>query len=182
MLSLAWAESITQLFLPYDAENGTYRKVLVTITILFTFTMFVSVQSVQVGLRALINDNCTPFQQAKANAWAGRHSNLAGFLGYLTAYTDFPRYFHQFGQTVFTDISLITTLYLAITITITCWFSSDDEQRASTFHKTQRIPSLQISWSVLFGSSSQIKTICLVQFFAWLGWFPFLFYTVTYGY
>lgn len=180
MLALAWVESIAQAIVSYNAVHGAKRMVLVTLSVLLTFSMFVAIQAVQVGLRALVTDNCTSLQQSRANTWAGRHINFAGTLAYLAAYVDLPRYFHGLGKTVFAHTSVPTAVYLMTTVSITCWYTTEQEHRSSKVRTTRRVADSRVIRNVLFGPSSQIRTICLVQFFSWLGWFPFLFYTVTY--
>ncbi|KAH8899815.1 MFS general substrate transporter [Thozetella sp. PMI_491] len=180
ILCLAWADSITPVLLSRDATRGDIQHFLVFFSIALTFTMFVAVQAVQVGLRALITDNCTPIQQARANTWAGRHSNLAGALAYLAAYLDLPRHLPGFGKTVFARTSVVTTVYLAISITITCLCTSEQNHKTSMRQATGRKGNFRILQRILFGPSNQIRTICVVQFFSWAAWFPFLFYTVTY--
>jgi solute carrier family 45, member 1/2/4 len=181
ILSLAWADMITQAVLAHYATEETKRAVLIIFSLLLTFTMFVAINIVQVGLRAVIIDNCTPLQQSEANTWAIRHANFAGALAYLVAYLDLPWHFDEFGKTRFARTSIPTIIYLAISIAITCLYASDQTQKTSKSWTPRRVTSFQILRSALFGSSSNIRNICLVQFFSWLGWFPFLFYTVTYG-
>jgi solute carrier family 45, member 1/2/4 len=180
ILSLAWADSTTQAVLGHYTTEEAKRTILIILSLLLTFTMFVAINTVQVGLRALITVNCTPLQRSNANTWAGRHANFAGVLAYLIAYLDLPRHLDGFGKTRFARTSIPTIVILAITITITCLYASDQAQKTSRSNTPRRVTSLQVIRNALFGPSSQIRTICLVQFFSWLGWFPFLFYTVTY--
>jgi solute carrier family 45, member 1/2/4 len=144
--------------------------------------MFVAMQAVQVGQRALITDNRTPLQQSEANAWAGRHVNFSGTLGYLVAYLDLPRRFRGYGHgnTVFTHTSTPTLAYLAITIAVACYCNPERARKTPNpvlpSHMTTT--TTRTIRNILFGPPSQIRIICLVQFLSWLGWFPFLFYTV----
>jgi hypothetical protein len=171
---------MTQTVLAQQATEEIQGTVVLILSLFLTFTMFMAINIVQVGLRALITDNCTQLEQSKANTWAGRHVNFAGALAYLVAYLDLPRHLEGFGNTRFARASIPTTMYLAISITITCFYTPDQAQKPSTSCTRRRVTTLQVLRSALFGSSSQIRTVCLVQFFSWLGWFPFLFYIVTY--
>ncbi|KAH6648861.1 major facilitator superfamily domain-containing protein [Truncatella angustata] len=184
MLCLAWADSIvnlsTQAFLPRNTSNGVIEATLAIISMLLTFIIFVAIQAIQVGLRALITDNCTPIQQAEANTWAGRHINFAGVLAYLAAYLDLPRHINGIGKTVFAHTSILTIVYLTMTITITCWYSTEKQYAAPTSNRIRHSASFRMLRSLSLGPYTQVRTICVVQFFSWLGWFPLLFYTVTY--
>ncbi|KAH8691328.1 major facilitator superfamily domain-containing protein [Talaromyces proteolyticus] len=184
ILSLAWADTILKMFIQnHEVKDGSYRTIFVIFTILLAFSMFVAIQAVQVGLRASITDNNTPSEQAELNAWAGLHSNFAAVVGNLAAFVDLPKYIHRFGKTVFADTSLLMTVYLVITIVITCWYihEEDDVPTSRQFISSRRRREFfSVMQSVFFGKPNQIKNICIVQFFSWLGWFPFLFYVVTY--
>ncbi|KAI4603051.1 hypothetical protein KJ359_005841 [Pestalotiopsis sp. 9143b] len=86
MLSLAWADAIAGALLPSAAAPDTARTVLVLLSMLLTLAVFVAVQAVQVGLRAMLTDAATPLRQSRANAWASRHVTFSGFLAYFAAY------------------------------------------------------------------------------------------------
>ncbi|KAK7948431.1 uncharacterized protein PG986_009317 [Apiospora aurea] len=153
---------------------------MVMLPVALTFVVFVSIQAVHVGLRALITDDCTPIQQSEANTWAGRHSSLGGALAFLTAYLDLWHGFGRLDKTVFSRASIPTALYLAITIAVTCSFTKERLARSQVQGRKRRPKNLKIMRSIFLGSSAQIRTIYLVQFLNWLGMFPFLYYTVTY--
>lgn len=183
MLCLAWVDSIALAVLlrPQNtvSYDPAYRTILVILAMVFTFTTYVSVQAVQVGLRALITDGSTPLQQAEANVWAGRHVNLAAALGYLTAYVNLPRYIRYTGKTTFAGISVLTAVYLVITIAITCFCNPEKPYIVQKSLSSGHRETIQVIRNVFFGASKQLRLILLVQFLAWFGWFPFLFYTVT---
>lgn len=185
IFSLAWAESITQLLLFSSATRATHQTCLVAIAMLSALSFCVAVQPVQLGLRTLITDDLTELEQAKANAWASTYSNLAATLANCVAYTNiFPltRQISQQSHTVFTDLSMVAILSISFTVVITC-ISVREEQTSSVVldgnRKTTHPATLRSMWKLL-SKPSQIRTVYLVQFFAWLGWFPFLYYAVTY--
>lgn len=180
ILSLAWADSITMAVVPPTTAPTTVRTVLVSLSMILTLAVFVAVQAVQVGLRASITDGSTPMQQSKANTWAGRHVTISGFLAYFAAFIGSSQDSAGINSTVFTRTSIITAVYLAITILVTCLCTTD--QQAATFEtlRIRRVANFRLMRRILLESSGQIRTIYLVQFFSWLGWFPLLFYTVPY--
>lgn len=179
MLSLAWADAIAGALLPSAAAPDTARTVLVLLSMLLTLAVFVAVQAVQVGLRAMLTDAATPLRQSRANAWASRHVTFSGFLAYFAAYLGSSREDNgNLGGTVFARTSIFTTIYLAIAILITCLYAVDPEMRTFDAPKRRSVANGRLIRRVLTGTSSQIRTIYLVQFFSWLGWFPLLFYTV----
>lgn len=149
--------------------------------------MWVAVQPVQIGLRTLITDDCTKTEQAKANAWAGGYSSLAAALANLAAYMDLlPRtgLSYRSGHTIFMDLSFSASIVLAVTIAVSCVSLREKSHLpgiSSPARTTSYAALVRLLSRLLFGKHKQIRTVYLVQFFAWLGWFPFLYYAVTYG-
>ncbi|RMJ23185.1 Sucrose transporter [Aspergillus sp. HF37] len=132
-------------------------------------------------MRALITDDCSPDEQARANAWAGRYSNFAAAAANLLAYMDFLPHAAGHSRTAFKDMALLASLALAVTVVVTCVSVKEQQPDTDTqISSSRRGVALREIWTVFFGTPSQIRTVYLVQFFAWLGWFPFLYYTVTY--
>ena len=189
MLSLALAESTARLLLLPSTTRETYRACLVVIAMLSTLAMWVAVQPVQIGLRTLVTDDCTKVEQANANAWAGFYSNLAAASANLLAYMDFLPHatiIDRCGGTVFVDMSLLAITVLTITMIGSCVsvreIQPDAVKSLPHGRSTSYGTSIRAAWRLFSGPPSQIRTICLAQVFAWLGWFPFLYYAVTYGF
>ncbi|CRG87884.1 Sucrose transport protein SUC9 [Talaromyces islandicus] len=161
MILLAWADDITAALMPRSERQ---RTVLVALTALLTFSIFTALQAVQVGLRAIVTDNSNNItEQTERNAWAGRHITAAAVLGTAAVFIDYG------GG--FVGASLLVSTYLAVTILLTCWTNSEqpmDTHDRAPVHK------------VICEVSPQIRMILIVQFFSWMGWFPFLYYAVIY--
>lgn len=128
--------------------------------------------------------DCAPTHQQEAtNAWAGRITGMGNILGYLSGYMNLPRYLWFFGNTQFKVLCVIACLALGSTVCLSCIFISERDPRKEgpppkdkggvvaffkqVFSSFQRLP-------------PQTRKVCQVQFFAWIGWFPFLFYITTY--
>lgn len=178
LLSLAWVETIIRVFVPSAVSHEKRRACLVVLTSLLTFSVWVSVQAVQVGLRTLITDACSHDEQSQANAWASRYSNFAAVIANLLAYVDFlPR--ATSGSHTFKNMALLATLVLTMTVTVSCLGVEEKSHGIASLSIGRNRAVWRDIWRIFFGSPNQIRTVCLVQFFAWLGWFPFLYYTVT---
>lgn len=185
ILSLAWAESITQFLLsPYAPPQASYRAVLVAVTMLSAFCMWVAIQPVQIGLRTLITDACSDRDQTKANAWATTYNNIAATLANLAAWNNMlPHAATAPDRTVFKDLSVLAVIVLIVTVAISCLAVEEKrfDRAVGILHsQPSSISRLRAIRDLLLGRASQIRTVYLTQFFAWLGWFPFLYYMVMY--
>lgn len=181
LLALAGAVEITQLVLSSVLllSRDNFRAVQVIFGILLVFIMFVAIQSIQVGQRALIVDSCTPSQQFEASTWAGRPTNLSGTLGYLAAFFNLTEHLEQVRHNTFLKTVVPTVVYLSIPI-IMVIFCSPNDARTPPGSKNKTMGDFDKARHLISGKFNNIRTIFVVQFLSWLGWFPFLCYTVPY--
>lgn len=127
---------------------------------------------VQAAIRAFIVDNAPTHQQESANAWASRISGCGNILGYISSYADLPRALPFFGNTQFKVLCVIACLALGSTLLVSCFYIKERDPRlegppaknpgvvsffVQIFHSIRRLP-------------PQIRKICEVQFFNWIGW------------
>ncbi|EPE24423.1 MFS general substrate transporter [Glarea lozoyensis ATCC 20868] len=182
LLGQAWIPDMinaTTHQLSLKPGSKTIETLIAATVILFVIILNIAIQPVQGCLRALIVDSCVQEQQDAANAWAGRIISIANVWSYLCGYIDLPSLFPCFGNTQFKVLCTITTFVLIGTITTTCWTTTETPCRTSNLaldHSkgtVHRIVKLLSSFRAL---STQLQWVCVVQFFAWMGWFPFLFY------
>src|SRR5271156_2082612 len=139
--------------------------------------------SVQAGIRAFIVDNAPAHQQESANAWASRVTGVGNILGYIFGYIDLPKTFPFFGTTQFQVLCVIASIALGATLLISCLYIKERDPRLDG-PPTSDNPGLFEFFRQVFSAirrlPPQIRMICEVQFFSWIGWFPFLFYITTY--
>ncbi|KAI5300471.1 hypothetical protein KEM55_007137 [Ascosphaera atra] len=107
---------------------------------------------------------------------------IGHLVGYAIGAVDMVKVFGTtLGQTQFKQLCVISAASLLGCVGVTCWAvtervlerPSDVDKRASAaqilsqlFRRTVNLP-------------PRIKSICWVQFWSWIGWFPFLFYGTT---
>ena len=128
--------------------------------------------------------DCAPtHQQEAANAWAGRAAGVGNILGYLSGYVHLPSILPFFGSTQFKVLCVIACISLGGTLAVSCFFIKERDPRLEGPPSKGKL-GVTAFFKQVFKSSRrlppQIRTVCEVQFFAWIGWFPFLFYITTY--
>jgi solute carrier family 45 protein 1/2/4 len=119
------------------------------------------VQPLQMGARALIAEQSPPHLVSQTNGWASRWIGFGSMSGYLLGALNL-------GDSMKT-LYVIAGSLLILSVLVTCW-------------TIQEAPSLDKfrSNSASGKISPAIKQIFKVQFFAWMAWFPFLYYGSTY--
>ena len=139
------------------------------------------IQPVQVGLRALIVDQCHTSQQKQANAWAARITGVGNIVGFLAGIVDLPALL-PFFKSQFGALSILTCFFVSLTTSITCIcvreraLQSSEAGSAQTASLSRRLKEIVNSARTL---PDDIRRVCMVQFFSWMGWFPFMFYIST---
>ena len=139
--------------------------------------------TVQAAIRAFIVDCAPTHQQESANAWASRATGVGNIFGYLAGYINLTKIVPFFGNTQFKVLCVIACLALGITVAISCRYIEERDPRLEGVPVESKSGVLGFFRRVLSSVKRlppQIRAICEVQFFAWIGWFPFLFYITTY--
>ncbi|PYH89524.1 sodium/hydrogen exchanger 3 [Aspergillus ellipticus CBS 707.79] len=186
LLALAWVKEITGgllgIFGVDPASSATQTVVIVLATILM-YCLDFSVNTVQAGIRCFIVDNAPPHQQESANAWASRLTGVGNILGYIFGYMDLPKFFPFLGNTQFKVLCALASVALFVTLLVSCIYIKERDPRLEGPAPSGN-PGLVTFFRQVFKSIKhlppEISKVCEVQLAAWVGWFPFLFYSTTY--
>lgn len=137
----------------------------------------------QAGIRCFIVDNAPSHQQETANAWASRLTGVGNILGYIFGYLDLPKYLPFFGNTQFKVLCVLASISLCSTLLASCLYIKERDPRLDGLPDVNSLGAITF-FKQVFKSirhlPSQIAKVCEVQLAAWVGWFPFLFYSTTY--
>ncbi|KAK5088787.1 hypothetical protein LTS08_000811 [Lithohypha guttulata] len=186
-LLLAYARQIVFLIGRFNADavyEGNWKGFTIALATVMMWCLDFSINTVQASIRAFIVDGAPAHQQEAANAWASRIVGIGNVFGYIAGYLDLPRHFWFLGKEQFQVLVafasiVLTTLVLISVLTVRERNPQDEPDMGDdenlgfiTFFKTvltsiRRLP-------------TPIYTVCQIQFFSWMGWFPFLFYITTY--
>ena len=107
---------------------------------------------------------------------------IGHLIGYTFGSVDLPKTFGtSFGDSQLKQVTLIAALALLGAVMVTSLAveervlvsSKDGDRKAGAFEKIGKILKMTMHLP------DRIQAICWVQFWAWIGWFPFLFYNAT---
>ncbi|KAI9661649.1 MAG: hypothetical protein M1821_008887 [Bathelium mastoideum] len=183
LLALGWTTEIIEFFAPGDRTNGSRIIVLAVLSI---YGVDFAINAVQASCRSLIVDTLPTEKQQTGSAWAARMAAVGHLVGYVLGSMDLQSIFgNLLGDTQFKQVVLIAALGLIVSIGLTCWAvtekvlvpqrftSTDDLKQDSPFAIFRQI--LKTTWNL----PKRMRAICWIQFWSWIGWFPFLFYSTT---
>lgn len=141
----------------------------------------IAIQPVQGGLRAIIVDCVPPKQQVRACAYASSASGIGSILGYTAGYVSLPKYIPWLGDTQLKGLCLVASVALGATVAVTCYVAKE-KRFVDLDTNLGRLSFLGTFRQILNSMKTcprEVEKICIIQFFAWMGWFPFLFYITS---
>lgn len=184
ILSLAWVEDTLGLLLRTSTRvnpNRGVRPAIIITAIFWIYTLNIFIQPLQAGLRTLMIENCPVHQQTQASAWASAMTGMGNIIGYLSGFTALPSFLHLNTLTQFQCLCLIASVSLMTSVTLSC--SIREKNSAAAFPvRLERTGLMVVLRDLLHTYRSmpkRIRKVCHIQIFAWMGWFPFLFYSTT---
>ena len=111
-----------------------------------------------------------------------RTTGAGNILGYLAGMIKLPALFPFLGDTQFKVLCAIACIVLALTVSVSVVSCPERNPRWDGASEAQDgvIAFFKGLAASIRKLPLQIRRVCEVQFFAWIGWFPFLFYISTY--
>lgn len=108
-------------------------------------------------------------------------SAIGHLIGYGAGAIDLIQLFGTaLGDTQFKQLTIIATIIMLGSTALTCWAVTERVLVASKPVKHKgRFKIFRQIYSTLQHLPPRIQAICWAQFWAWIGWFPFLFYGTT---
>ena len=149
-----------------------------------------ALNGLQASSRALILDTAPSQQQSVANAWHGRMTHAGNVVGYLCGWLDLAswRGLRWLGGGQFRRFAIVSLAGMITCVTVTV--TTIDEKASSTLQNpqeanrvrfwTQARETIDNVWQAIRRLPRPVRRVCIVQLFAFMGWFPFLFYGTTY--
>lgn len=115
---------------------------------------------------------------------ASRITGVGNIVGYVAGYVDLPKVMWWLGDTQFKVLCAIASVALGSTVLLSCLVIKERDPRLDGPTPNQKRQGVLTFFRKLFISirrlPPQIKKVCIVQFCAWIGFFPMLFYTSSY--
>ncbi|KAJ3934206.1 MAG: hypothetical protein NXY57DRAFT_890642 [Lentinula lateritia] len=184
MSLLGWTKEVAGLELIYGfrAQIG----LTLWLAVLSVYLIDFSVNAVMAVDRALLVDVLPSILQPSGNAWAARMGGFGSVVGYFAGNLDLPSLLPIFGHTELQILSVVVSIILLGSHIIMA--SSVSERVLLKNNASGAGGPLAKSFTTevrnmfenLWSLPRVIRQIFLIQFFAWISWFPVLFYSTLY--
>ncbi|KAK2024852.1 general alpha-glucoside permease [Colletotrichum zoysiae] len=186
LMFLAWTREIVTGVMGLfgaDTESHAAKNTIICVAVAGIYVLDFAINTVQAAIRAFIVDCAPAHQQEAANAMASRITGLGNILGYVAGYINLPTYLWFLGDTQFKVLCAIASIALATTIVVSTTLIKERDPRLEGPPVVGK-PGVFSFFKQIFASIKrlppQIRKVCQVQFCAWIGFFPLLFYTSSY--
>ncbi|WYZ40100.1 hypothetical protein EsH8_IV_000441 [Colletotrichum jinshuiense] len=186
LMFLAWTKEIVSGIMSLggaDLESPLVKNTIICVAVVGIYVLDFAINTVQAAIRAFIVDCAPPHQQEAANAMASRITGFGNIVGYVAGYVNLPTYLWFLGDTQFKVLCAIASIALASTIVVSTTLIRERDPRLEGPPAQDKAGVLSF-FSKIFTSIKrlppQIRRVCQVQFCAWIGFFPLLFYTSSY--
>ncbi|WVN86277.1 uncharacterized protein L203_101440 [Cryptococcus depauperatus CBS 7841] len=174
MILLGWSREVAGIF-------GGGQWLAIALAVWAIYCIDFSINAVMSTDRALVVDTLPPKEQEEGSAWAGRMLGFGSVTGFFVGNLDLVPVLPILGRTQLQILSFVTSTVLLVSHSFTSWAVServllrDDRPQSESSLKSN----LKSIWDNMFSLAPGIRTVCLIQFFASLGWYPILFFTTV---
>ncbi|KAF8148425.1 major facilitator superfamily domain-containing protein [Crassisporium funariophilum] len=183
MLLLGFTRPVASIFTGWN--NDSNDTLTIWLAVLAIYLIDFSINAVQAVDRALLVDTLPSSSQASGNAWAARMLGVGSVVGFFVGGIDLPRLLPFLGKSQLQVLSVVVSVLLLGGHLIMAGlvkervllksFSADGKSNRKSF-----LQEIKDIWSNIRTLPRVIKQICIIQFFAWIAWFPVLFYSTIY--
>ncbi|KAK7049408.1 hypothetical protein VNI00_006009 [Paramarasmius palmivorus] len=163
MLLLGWTKVVSGWF------SSNNSGLVIALAVLAIYTIDFSINAVQAVDRALLVDTLPSSLQPAANAGNLELPKILPFVG-----TTQLEVLSVMGSLVLLGSHLSTAALVQEKVLL------ESPQTGGGGPLQKFVQELKDIWMNILTLPRVIRQICIIQFFAWLGWFPILFYTSVY--
>lgn len=191
-LTLAYCQEIAAFFVDLlgvgegdwdEKRNDKASSTAIGFAVASFYVLDFALNGLQASLRNLLLDVAPPSQLNAGNAWHGRMTNAGNIIGYGFGFLPLAQLpiIRLLGGDQFRKFCIICIVILVTTVVITCVCHEEEERPARSQRTQGRARDVYDNIrTAMFNLPRPIRRVCYVQLFAFMGWFPFLFYSTTY--
>ncbi|THH12545.1 hypothetical protein EW146_g7599 [Bondarzewia mesenterica] len=191
MLTLAYCDVIAAVFVDmfhggagdWDPQrNAQVSNTAIVLAVVSFYFLDFALNALQASLRNLLLDVAPANQLNAGNAWHGRMTHAGNIVGFGFGFLPLASMpvLRLLGGDQFRKFCVVALLILVATVWITC-FTQPEKERLRTHKSKGKLGDITNNiYNAITNLPQPVRRVCYVQVFAFMGWFPFLFYATTY--
>ncbi|VDB87634.1 Bgt-474 [Blumeria graminis f. sp. tritici] len=201
LLALGWVREIVVSFFGIfgsNPESQLVRSSVLILAVIFVYILDFSINTgmmIQMTMMIVDNKSCLCSYTDKhsssgrnqgletANSMASRAVGIGNIVGYVAGFVDMKPYLWFLGNSQFKILCAIACIALALTVLLSVSTIKERDPRLETQSNPGRTDFLTF-FKTFYASIRRLppltRKVCEIQFFAWIGYFPQLFYSSSY--
>ncbi|KAI4686366.1 uncharacterized protein J4E84_005643 [Alternaria hordeiaustralica] len=180
LLLLGWTKEVVRYFIKDEAAA---KSATIYVAVFSIYGIDFAINAVQGSCRGLVVDTLPIAKQQMGSSWASRMVAVGSLIGYGAGAIDLKNVFGpMLGDTQFKQLTGVAALTLCLAIGTTSWAVTERVLINDGAEEGKELDLKQVLGTIVHTALNlprSIQAICTVQFWAWIGWFPFLFYSTT---
>ncbi|KAK4685424.1 solute carrier family 45, member 1/2/4, partial [Tremellales sp. Uapishka_1] len=167
----------------WDPRNVKLVKgTAIGIAVFCFYCLDFALNALQASLRNLVLDITPSEQLATANAWHGRFNHVGNIVGFTMGFLNLSHFpiIRLVGGGQFRKVCIVALMLLVLTVWITCWTQEENERESIFGERKSKIRDvISTIYEAVLHLPKPVRRVCFVQIAAFMGWFPYLFYSTT---
>lgn len=168
LLLLGWTKEVVAWF---ASDKETVKNATIVLAVFSIYGIDFAINAVQGSCRGLIVDTLPIPKQQAGSSWASRMVAVGSLIGYGAGALKLEAVFGTWlGDTQFKQLTVVAAFFLCLTVGTTSWAVTE---RVLIGHGgEEKLSALKVLTDLAkstFDLPASIKTICHVQFWAWIG-------------
>lgn len=158
------------------------QNTAIAIAVIAFYCLDFALNGLQGSLRNLVLDVTPGEQLATASAWHGRFNHLGNIVGYALGSLNLANapLLKYVGGGQFRKVCIIAIIALVITVWVTTWTTEEEEREEQLGQRKSGFTDVfQTIYEAVIHLPKPVRRVCYVQICAFMGWFPYLFYSTT---
>ncbi|KAI8940952.1 hypothetical protein NX059_002203 [Plenodomus lindquistii] len=180
LLLLGWTKEVVRAF---ATDPETIKTATIYLAVFSIYGIDFAINAVQGSCRGLVVDTLPLAKQQTGSSWASRMVAVGSLIGYGAGAIDLRSVFGpMLGDTQFKQLTAVAAMTLCVAVGITSWAVTERVLLSDGEEEDEKLDFKQVLSTIAHTAMNLprgIQAICYVQFWAWIGWFPFLFYSTT---
>lgn len=180
LLLLGWTKEVVRAF---ATDPETIQSATIYLAVFSIYGIDFAINAVQGSCRGLIVDTLPIAKQQTGSSWASRMVAVGSLIGYGAGAINLKSVFGpMLGDTQFKQLTAVAAMTLCIAVGTTSWAVTERVLVSDGGEEGEKLDLKEVMGTISHTALNLprgIQAICHVQFWAWIGWFPFLFYSTT---
>ncbi|KAH7341984.1 hypothetical protein B0J17DRAFT_282760 [Rhizoctonia solani] len=182
LMMLSYAKEISA-WISGEDNHASSLGLTQAIAVVAVYCIDFTLNATTAAARALAIDVLPAEFQSASGAWASRMVGAGGIVGFYSGTAALPKLFPALGasqiaiMSFFASIALLVTqFFTSVCVTESVHIPAAPRHTLKSQRRSWILERLAKVYHSLRSLPDEVKSVCAIQFFSWMGWFPAMFF------